>query len=181
MSTARFGELVALRRRDLDVEAMTVTINQQWYRGTFRETKRPASERTNHLPSTIRGLAKAHLAAVVGPAPDALLFPTRNGTPPPTNWIDTLVHRAAAEIGLEGVTFHSFRHLGGTLTAQTGASTREIMRRMGQSTPRAAMLYQHAADERDALIADAIAAGSSSGARVLPLPTNRKARERRSS
>ncbi|HEY3547397.1 MAG TPA: tyrosine-type recombinase/integrase [Propionicimonas sp.] len=179
MSTARYGELVALRRRDLDLARMTVTIERQWYRGTFKETKRPASERTNHLPATIRGLGTAHLAAFVGPESDALLFSTRAGNPPPTNWIDSLVRAASDQVGLPGVTFHSFRHLAGTLTAQTGASTREIMRRMGQSTPRAAMIYQHAVDERDALIADQIAQGISGGATVLPLP-DRGARPRRS-
>ncbi len=38
------------------------------------------------------------------------------------------------------------------------------------------MLYQHAADDRDALIADRIAAGVRGGAKVLPLP-DRSARE----
>lgn len=170
-STARYGELVALRRRDIDVLRMTVSIERQWYRGAFRETKRPASERLVFLPKMIQGLLQAHLAAYVGPSADALVFTTRNGTPPPTNWINALVHRAAEDIGLEGVTFHSFRHLGGTLAAQTGASTKEIMRRMGQSTPRAAMIYQRAVDERDALIAESIAAGVTGGAKVLPLPT----------
>jgi len=179
MSTARFGELVALRRRDIDVDAMTVTIERRWYRGSFRETKRPASERVVYLPKTIQGLLKAHLAAHVGPSPDDLLFPTRNGTPPPNRWINTLVSRAAEDIGMEGVTFHSFRHLGGTLAAQTGASTKEIMRRMGQSTPRAAMIYQRAVDERDVLIAERIAAGMGGGAKVLPLP-DRSERRRRS-
>ncbi|WP_129336731.1 tyrosine-type recombinase/integrase [Cellulomonas endophytica] len=170
MSTARYGELVALRRRDVDVLRMTVSVERQWYRGSFRDTKRPASERVIHLPKTMRPALEAHLAAFAGPGPEDLVFPTRNGTPPPNNWIDALVKRAAAQIGLEGVTFHAFRDLGGTLAAQTGASTKEIMRRMGQSTPRAAMLYQRAADERDEAIADRIAAGSVDGARVLPLP-----------
>ena len=93
----------------------------RWYRGHFRETKRPASDRTNHLPVTIRGLAQAHLAAFVGAEPEALLFPTSRGNPPATNLVDTYVKAAAADIGMQGVTFHSFRHLGGTLTAQTGS------------------------------------------------------------
>ena len=50
---------------------------------------------------------------------------------------------------------------------------------MGQSTPRAAMMYQHAVDERDELIAEQIAQGVGGGAKVLPLP-DRSARARRS-
>ena len=169
MSSARFGELVALRRHDVDVERMTLTIQRQWYRGRYRDTKRPASERVVHLPVTLRERLQSHLESYVGPRSDDLLFPTRNGTPPPTNWINTLVRRASDEVGIEGVTFHSFRHLGGTLAAQTGASTKEIMRRMGQSTPRAAMIYQRAADERDQAIADVLANDAVEGAKVLPL------------
>lgn len=168
-STARFGELVALRRRDLDLDRMTVTVARQWYKGEYRETKRPESDRTVYLPATIRGILEAHLRLYVHPSPDALVFTTRNGTPPPTSWINRVLREAATPVGLEGLTFHSLRHAGGTLAAQTGATTRELMRRMGQSTPRAAMIYQHAADERDALIAKRLAEGAASGGNVIPL------------
>jgi hypothetical protein len=40
--------------------------------------------------------------------------------------------------------------------ASTGASTRELMSRMGHSTARAALIYQHASADRDRLIADAV-------------------------
>lgn len=38
----------------------------------------------------------------------------------------------------------------------TGASTKELMARLGQSSPRAALIYQHATKERDREIADAL-------------------------
>jgi len=47
-------------------------------------------------------------------------------------------------------------HLAGTLAAATGASTRELMARLGHSTPRAALTYQHATEERDHQIAAGI-------------------------
>ena len=43
-------------------------------------------------------------------------------------------------------------HVGGTLTAATGASLKELMARLGHSSRRAAMIYQHAKD-RDPAIA----------------------------
>jgi integrase len=55
-----------------------------------------------------------------------------------------------------GFTFHDLRHSGNTLAAASGASTRELMTRMGHSSMRAALLYQHATRERDREIADAI-------------------------
>jgi integrase len=44
----------------------------------------------------------------------------------------------------EGFHFHDLRHLGNLLAAEVGASTKELMRRLGQSTVNAAMVYQHA-------------------------------------
>ena len=38
----------------------------------------------------------------------------------------------------------------------TGASTTELMARLGQSSPRAALIYQHASKDRDREIADAL-------------------------
>jgi integrase len=51
---------------------------------------------------------------------------------------------------------HDLRHTGGTLTAQSGATLKEIMARLGHSSTRAAMIYQHSTDERDRQIADAL-------------------------
>ena len=60
--------------------------------------------------------------------------------------------------GLEGLRFHDLRHTAGTLAACTGATTMELMARLGHATPRAAMTYQHAAEDRDRTIAEGLAA-----------------------
>jgi len=54
----------------------------------------------------------------------------------------------------KGFTFHDLRHTGNHLASVSGASTRELMQRMGHSTMRAALIYQHATDERAREIAD---------------------------
>ncbi len=56
----------------------------------------------------------------------------------------------------EDVHFHDLRHTGNALAAATGASTKELMARMGHSSIRAALIYQHASRSRDKQIADAI-------------------------
>ncbi|MET8234867.1 hypothetical protein ABZS77_29745 [Micromonospora sp. NPDC005298] len=48
------------------------------------------------------------------------------------------------------------RHTGNTLAAASGASTRELMQRMGHASMRAALIYQHATSERDREIASAM-------------------------
>lgn len=42
------------------------------------------------------------------------------------------------------------------MTARTGATLKEIMARLGQSSTRATMIYQHATSERDREIAEAL-------------------------
>jgi integrase len=62
-----------------------------------------------------------------------------------------------AEAGLpEGSRVHDPRHTGNTLAASSGASTRELMHRMGHAGMRAALIYQHATSDRDREIAAAM-------------------------
>jgi hypothetical protein len=67
------------------------------------------------------------------------------------NW-----NKAIETVKLPGFHFHDLRHTGNTLAAATGASTKELMSRMGHASPRAALIYQHATQDRDAVIADAL-------------------------
>jgi integrase len=60
-----------------------------------------------------------------------------------------------ADAGIPGLRFHDLRPTGNTLAAPCG-STRELMSRMGHSSTRAAIIYEHAAEERDRVIADAL-------------------------
>ena len=66
--------------------------------------------------------------------------------------------RALDKAGLNGadVHFHDLRHTGNHLGALTGASTKEVMARMGHRSVRAAMIYQHPTRDRDREIARAM-------------------------
>ena len=44
------------------------------------------------------------------------------------------------------------------MASEAGASLRELMDRMGHSSMRAALIYQHRSTQRDKMIADAISA-----------------------
>jgi len=63
---------------------------------------------------------------------------------------------AVAKAGLPGIHFHDLRHAGNTLTADAGASLRELMDRVGHSSTRVALIYQHSSDERQRKLADAV-------------------------
>jgi integrase len=59
---------------------------------------------------------------------------------------------------LPAIHFHNLRHTGNTLTAEAGASLRELKERMGHSSTRAAMIYLHSTNERQRALADTLGA-----------------------
>ena len=58
--------------------------------------------------------------------------------------------------GLGQLHLHDLRHAGNTWAAATGASTKELMTRMGHANSAAALRYQHATADRDQAIARAL-------------------------
>lgn len=155
----RFGEATALRRSDvpsggrLRIERSVRRVEGRWVVG---EPKTDAGHRTVTLPDAVAAALEKHLQKHVAHPPDALLLSTSSGGYlARSNWNATF-RRAADAIGLPAVRPHELRHTGATLAAATGATTKELMRRLGHSSPAAALLYQHAADDRDAEIARAL-------------------------
>ncbi len=89
--------------------------------------------------------------------PDALIFTSPEGTPlRHGNFTRRAWNPAIEAAGLPGVHFHDLRHAGNTWVANAGANLRELMERMGQSTARAAMIYQHSTSQRQRTVADAV-------------------------
>jgi integrase len=157
----RFGEATALRRSDVldggkvHVERSVRYVAGQWLVG---DPKTDAGRRTVTLPASVAGALADHLDRFVPGSPDALVFGTASGSfLSSANWGQTF-RRAVDAIGLPPVRPHELRHTGATLAAATGATTKELMRRLGHATPAAALIYQHAADERDGEIARALEA-----------------------
>jgi hypothetical protein len=66
----------------------------------------------------------------------------------------------------------------GTLAARTGATTKALMARLGHASPSAAMVYEHATEDRDRLIAHRLTAMTTEAGvgSVLPLSDRRSAR-----
>ena len=153
----RFGELVELRRADIDLDQQVVHIRRAAVRvdGGWRigNPKSDAGIRDVAIPPHLVASIKLHLAKV-GQGKDALLFPAKDGVghlQPSTLYRHFYKARVAA--GRPDLRFHDLRHSGAVLAAQTGATLAELMERLGHSTPQAAMRYQHAAKGRDKEIA----------------------------
>lgn len=159
-SGLRWGELVALRRASINVERGRVTVTDQLVETAHGRKLGPpktdAGRRTVHLPPHLMPELSDHLDRWVRPDPDAWLFCGPLGAPLARRNFTVHWTRARAEAGLPQVRFHDLRHLSATLAATTGASTRELMTRMGHSSPRAALIYQHATADRDQAVAQAM-------------------------
>ncbi|MHC5701451.1 tyrosine-type recombinase/integrase [Streptomyces tirandamycinicus] len=159
----RWGELIGLRRRDLDLDAGTVRVRRnvaELHSGKrlIKEPKSAAGRRTVAIPEVIVADLVTHLAIYAEPGPDGRVFIGAKKATPRRNHFGKLWRTACDQAGIKGLHFHDLRHTGNTLAAATGASTRELMTRMGHSSARAALIYQHATAERERLIGQAVSA-----------------------
>ena len=67
-----------------------------------------------------------------------------------------MFYPARKKAGRDDLRVDDLRHTGAVLAASTGATLAELMARLGHSTPGAALRYQHAAQDRDRVIAAAL-------------------------
>jgi integrase len=159
----RWGELIGLHRRDLDLDAGTLRVRRnvaELHSGErlVKQPKSAAGMRTVAIPAVIVPDLASHLTVFAEAGPDGRVFIGAKKATPRRNHFNRLWHRACDQVGIKGLHFHDLRHTGNTLAAATGASTRELMTRMGHSTARAALIYQHATAERERLIGQAVSA-----------------------
>ena len=158
----RLGELLALRRRHIDLLRMTVTVSEQVQEladGTqdFGPPKTDAGYRTVAIPSKLLPDLEHHLANFAQSGATGFLFAGQDGLPVRRMRLRRAWWKARKSIGREDLTLHDLRHSGMTLAARTpGVTTRDLMGRMGHSSAQAALRYQHTSRERDAAIAKSL-------------------------
>ena len=151
-------ELSGLQRRHVDLIHRTITVEQQAQvvvgRGRILgPPKSVAGRRVVAIPNELVRILDGHLTTYVASEPHAVVFTGDKGAPITTQHWSKKFREAADRAGATELHFHDLRHLAGTLAAATGASTRELMARLGHSTPRASLIYQHATERRDRQIA----------------------------
>jgi integrase len=144
----RAGELFALTRSDVDLEGHTVRIDKQ-------RVRLDSGEVVVAAPKTRAGRRTVAVPAV--PHAGALLSAGQHGAPlDRTNFRQRVWLPAIEAAGVGQLRLHDLRHTAATLAAATGASTKELMARMGHASSRAALIYQHATEDRDRAIAEAL-------------------------
>jgi integrase len=108
------------------------------------------------FPENLVPELRSHLERFGQPGDRGLVFVGPMGAPLRRSNFRPTWNAACRKAGLPGLHFHDLRHVGGTLAAATGASMKELMARLGHSSTRAAMIYQHATRDRDQAIGRAL-------------------------
>ncbi len=159
----RRGELLGLCRSDIDLVEQSVRVDRAVVELANGERivgspKTDAGRRTVAIPPHLLPEVTSHLDKYVGEKPTALLFTGVKGGPLRLHVLQKAWVRAKEKTGLTKFHLHDLRHAGNTWAATTGASTKELMARMGHSSSAAAIRYQHASSNRDKAIAQALSA-----------------------
>jgi integrase len=161
-TSLRWGELCALRRSDIDLDARLIRVERsltELENGglMFGPPKTAAGRRAVGYPELISSAVRWHLSCFAQPEDEGLVFTgpaggaLRRGNFRRRVWLPAL-----RDAGVPSVHFHDLRHTGNNLTAAAGANLRELMTRMGHSSTRAALIYLHSTDQRQREIADAL-------------------------
>lgn len=137
----RFGELIGLRRRNIDITKMELRIRTQTSEledGTQidEDPKSKAGKRKIALPSALKADVELHLATFAQAGPTGRLFVGSQGGIPRRRNFNRVWHKALkdAKIPAElGLRLHDLRHTGSTWSA---AERRQAQGTDGQDRPR---------------------------------------------
>jgi integrase len=119
--------------------------------------KTDAGRRVVTLPRVAVEALAVHMEEYAESDPDGLVFTTPRGAYLLRSPFNRFVWRPAVEqVGLDGLRVHDLRHTAATLAAAAGATTKELMERMGHTSPAVALRYQHVMADRQAQLASAL-------------------------
>jgi len=129
-TSARIGEVLAIRKCDMNVTMTPATVRicgtivsppkQPTHRQDHPKTSK--SIRTVAVPSFTAEILRSRLVEVADLDSDHLLFFSRNGTPLTTNNVRRQLRAVLHDVGISGVTPHSFRRTVATLVDRFGGA-----------------------------------------------------------
>src|SRR5207249_729916 len=122
-----------------------------------RRPKTAAGIRDIAMPESIVPLLEVHLERYVGLDPDAPLFAGPKGGVRRASFYKAW-HRALRDTGVRrDLKPHDLRHLANTLAAKVpGTTLKDLMARLGQTSPEAALRYLHRTAQADRAMAQGI-------------------------
>jgi integrase len=159
-SGMRWGELIGLQRKNLDLANRLVRVVDQLVRtvdGTFHRTqpKTSASIRSITISKMTAEVLAVHLESFAGDGRDGLVFPNTAGNPLAESSFYVHHFKKAQEACGLRLRFHDLRHTSVALAIAGGAHPKAIQARMGHSSIAVTLdRYGHVLPSLDADIAD---------------------------
>jgi integrase len=143
----RIGELLALRWRNVDLEARVLHVRETVYEGHFDTPKTQRSIRSVPLGNAALTVLRARLPKEANP--DPLVFATRGGNPlDRRNLLRRDLQPACRALGLPPTSWHTLRHSNATFLDAVGAPLGTVQALLGHSTPEITRsIYVHAVPE----------------------------------
>ncbi len=129
-TSARIGEVLAIRKCDIDVTISPATVRicgtivSPAGKPTHRQPhpKTATSKRTVSVPSFTAEVLRQRLVVVAAEEPEHLIFYSRNHTPLTTNNVRRRLRSILESAGITGVTPHSFRRTVATVLDRAGGA-----------------------------------------------------------
>ncbi|MCB0909150.1 MAG: site-specific integrase [Nocardioidaceae bacterium] len=142
-TSARIGEVLAIRRRDLDLTTTPATLRicgtviSERGVGTYRQ-EHPKTDRSNRivaLPTFTAEALRRRLAIMADHSLDALVFRSREGTPLTTANVRRQLRKVLGAAGIEAVSPHMFRRTVATVINEQ-ASVNLAAELLGHTDPK---------------------------------------------
>jgi integrase len=134
LTCMRVGEILGLRRKDVDFASGQIRVEQAYYRGLFGSPKTKGSRRTLPLPEVLASSLVDICGHATRTGEDDLVFQTRNGTPfSDTNLLHQHLKPAGGKLGMPWLSWHTLRRTHATLLQAVGASLRDAQAQLGHS------------------------------------------------
>lgn len=135
----RAGELIALRRRHVDLLHRTITVVEQVQvvsgRHVISSPKSSASRRSVALPGSVADALEAHLAVYAELGTEALVFPApEGGFLRLENFRKRAWTPAVGTAGVAPLRIHDLRHTCATLAIAAGADVKVLQRMLGHAS-----------------------------------------------
>lgn len=152
-------EQAGLRRKDVDLDNMTIRVRTaapELNTGKRAEgpTKSEAGKRVVVLPEFLREELRRHVEWYAEKGPEGLVFVGEKGAPFRRTTFGRKWAKARVKVGMpKSFRFYDLRHTGHTLSTRSGATLKDTMVRAGQSSEKAALIYQHSDHERQKEVA----------------------------
>ncbi|HUP71022.1 MAG TPA: site-specific integrase [Acidimicrobiales bacterium] len=135
----RAGELIALRRKHVDLLRRTITVVEQVQSISGRHVtstpKSSASRRSVSLPAFVTAALDEHLSAYAEPGAQGLVFPApEGGFLRPENFRKRVWKPATVAAGVAPLRVHDLRHTCASLAIAAGADVKVLQRMLGHAS-----------------------------------------------